>query len=100
MKTQVNILIEKDDSGYIGYCPAIAGYKVTAQSLELVIDKLKITISNYLEQNTSVSEANSNKPITHHTQAFSKLLEQREPVSPDFDTEKAKEDYLLEKYNL
>ncbi len=38
--------------------------------------------------------------IKYHTKTFEKLLRQVQPVASDFDIEKAKENYLKEKYNL
>lgn len=55
MKTKLNILIEKDESGYAASCEEIAGYRVTAKSLELVVKNLQATIENYLNQ-TSITQ--------------------------------------------
>jgi hypothetical protein len=38
--------------------------------------------------------------IKYRTKTFENLLRQVKPVAPDFDVNKAKEDYLKEKYNL
>ena len=64
MKQQINILIKKNESGYIAYCSEIEGYKVTAKSLDIVVNNLQATISSYLEETSNISiENNSNKPI-------------------------------------
>ena len=38
--------------------------------------------------------------IQCRSQTFKSLIQQVQPVSSDFDTQKAKEDYLKQKYNL
>ncbi|MDJ0659577.1 MAG: hypothetical protein QNJ42_08800 [Crocosphaera sp.] len=63
MKQQINILIEKDDSGYIAYCSEIEGYKVTAKSLDIVVNNLKTTIANYLQAPATPSDKEADKPI-------------------------------------
>jgi predicted RNase H-like HicB family nuclease len=63
MKSSLNILIEKDDFGYVASCSQIEGYKVTAKSLDVVVNNLKITIQDYLEKNNLETENNSNQPI-------------------------------------
>lgn len=63
MKSSLNILIEKDDSGYVASCPQIEGYQVAAKSLDIVVNNLKITIENYLQQSTFNIAKNSNQPI-------------------------------------
>ncbi len=50
MTTKLNILIEKDEYGYAASCQEIAGYKVTAKSLALVVKNLQATIEDYLNQ--------------------------------------------------
>lgn len=52
MKSSLNILIGKDDSGYVASCSQIEGYQVTTKSLDIVVNNLKITIKNYLQQST------------------------------------------------
>ena len=63
MKQKINILIEKDESGYIAYCSEIEGYKVTAKSLDIVVNNLKTTIANYLEISATTSDKKTDKPI-------------------------------------
>ena len=63
MKQKINILIEKDESGYIAYCSEIEGYKVTAKSLDIVVNNLKTTIANYLEESATISDQETDKPI-------------------------------------
>ena len=64
MKTKLNILIEKDESGYAASCSEIAGYKVTAKSLDVVVKNLQATIEDYLTQVSSTKEAEeSSQPI-------------------------------------
>ena len=64
MKTKLNILIEKDESGYAASCSEITGYKVTAKSLDVVVKNLQTTIENYLTQVSSTQESEeSSKPI-------------------------------------
>ena len=64
MKPKLNILIEKDESGYSASCSEIAGYKVRAKSLDLVIKNLQATIENYLTQVSSTKESgDSSQPI-------------------------------------
>ncbi|MBE9007412.1 hypothetical protein IQ259_20665 [Fortiea sp. LEGE XX443] len=50
MKSTLNILIEKDETGYSASCPAMEGYQVKAKSLDIVVDSLKAVLKNYLEQ--------------------------------------------------
>jgi predicted RNase H-like HicB family nuclease len=78
MKQQINILIEKDESGYIAYCSEIEGYKVTAKSLDIVVNNLKTTIANYLETSIISSETDSNKPIWEMAQDLVKDLTEEE----------------------
>jgi predicted RNase H-like HicB family nuclease len=49
MKSRFNIVIEKNEIGYSASCPEMEKYKVTATSLDLVIDSLKsaIELTNY-----------------------------------------------------
>jgi predicted RNase H-like HicB family nuclease len=81
MKQQINILIEKDESGYIAYCSEIEGYKVTAKSLDIVVNNLKATINDYLEKSPLSSENNSNKPIWEIAQALTEDLTEDEKLS-------------------
>lgn len=38
--------------------------------------------------------------IQYRSKTFENLLRQVKPITPDFDIDKAKEDYFQEKYNL
>lgn len=38
--------------------------------------------------------------IQYRTQTFRDLLQEVEPINPDFDPDQAKADYLAQKYNL
>ncbi len=64
MKTRLNVLIEKDEFGYAASCEEIAGYKVTAKSLDIVVKSLQTTIEDYLNQVSLTQEKNNrNQPI-------------------------------------
>ena len=64
MTTKLNILIEKDESGYAAYCQEIDGYKVTAKSLDIVVKNLQATIEDYLNQSSLTQEkSNRSQPI-------------------------------------
>lgn len=39
-------------------------------------------------------------PIRYRTQVFKDLLQQVEPINPEFDSDQAKADYLAEKHHL
>lgn len=78
MKQQINILIEKDQSGYIAYCSEIEGYKVTAKSLDIVINNLKATIANYLDTSVIASDSDSHQPIWEIAQDLMEDLTEEE----------------------
>ena len=63
MNSTFNVLIEKNEIGYSATCPEIAGYKVTANSLNLVIDSLKLAIESYLIRDSESSQIKKNRPI-------------------------------------
>jgi predicted RNase H-like HicB family nuclease len=63
MKSTLNILIEKDETGYSASCSAIEGYQVKAKSLDIVVDSLKEVVKNYLENKPPEMTENTVKPI-------------------------------------
>ena len=54
----------------------------------------QIELSQEIEKNCK------KPPMQCQSQTFRSLLQQVQPVSSDFDSHKAKEDYLNQKYNL
>ena len=78
MKQRINILIEKDESGYVAYCSEIEGYKVAAKSLDVIVNNLKTTIYDYLETSTLPPESNNNKPIWEIAQDLMEDLTEEE----------------------
>ena len=83
MKQQINILIEKDESVYSAYCSEVEGYKVTAKSLDIVIDNLKATIANYLDISIISSDSDNDQPIWQIAQDLMKdLTDEEKSVLP------------------
>jgi predicted RNase H-like HicB family nuclease len=63
MKSSLTVLIEKDAFGYAASCSEIEGYKVTAKSLDIVVNSIKTTIQDYLEGDFIEESNHKNKPI-------------------------------------
>ncbi|MBF0466745.1 MAG: type II toxin-antitoxin system HicB family antitoxin [Nitrospirae bacterium] len=49
MSYKVSVLIEKDDSGYYAYCPALDGCQSQGDSFEEVLSNIKEAIELYIE---------------------------------------------------
>ncbi|QWR77178.1 type II toxin-antitoxin system HicB family antitoxin [Candidatus Magnetomonas plexicatena] len=49
MSHKVSVLIEKDDSGYYAYCPALDGCQSQGDSFEEVLSNIKEAIELYIE---------------------------------------------------
>lgn len=70
---------------------------LTFENILNLVRKLPTSEQIRLSQ-TIAQETQGN--IKYRTKTFESLLRQVKPVAPDFDVNKAKEDYLKEKYNL
>ncbi len=77
MVTKINIQIEKDESRYSAYCPEISGYRVEADSLDVVVDNLKEAVKLYLTKQ-EFQPANSTNQS---------LLDLFESITADMTTE-------------
>ncbi|MBF0466443.1 MAG: type II toxin-antitoxin system HicB family antitoxin [Nitrospirae bacterium] len=49
MSYKVSVLIEKDDSGYYAYCPALDGCQTQGDSFKEVLSNIKEAIALYIE---------------------------------------------------
>ena len=49
MNYKVNVVIEKDESGYYAYCPELEGCQSQGDSLEEIMRNIKEAIELYLE---------------------------------------------------
>ena len=49
MPYKVNVIIERDESGYYAYCPELEGCQSQGDTLEEVLDNIKEAIGLYLE---------------------------------------------------
>ena len=63
MAYKVNILIEKNESGYSASSPEIAGYQVQGDSLDMVFDNLKEAVKQDLEKINVKTNDKIDKPI-------------------------------------
>lgn len=43
------VIIEKDDDGYVAFCPAMKGCHTQGESLEEVLENMKEAVALYLE---------------------------------------------------
>lgn len=50
------VVIEKDDDGYFGYCPALQGCYTQAGSYEEVLERLRDAIRLHVEERVAVGE--------------------------------------------
>ena len=57
MSKQVNIILEKKDSGYLLVCPELEDYQVEDDSLDFVFERLKERIKGYLEKKQTTGES-------------------------------------------
>ena len=62
MKYKVNIIIEKDDSGYYAYCPDLEGCQTQGSGFEEVNKNIKEAIELYIE---TLSEEDKQKYLSH-----------------------------------
>ena len=49
MNYKVNVVIEKDESGYYAYCPELEGCQSQGDSFEEIMHNIKEAIELYLE---------------------------------------------------
>ncbi len=57
MSEQVNITLEKKDSGYFLVCPELEDYQIECDSLDIVFEKLKERIKLHLENQQTTGES-------------------------------------------
>ena len=49
MSKRLNIIIEKDESGYYAYCPDLEGCQIQDDTLDEVTENIKEAIELYIE---------------------------------------------------
>ena len=49
MSYKINVVIEKDESGYYAYCPELSGCQTQGDSIEEVLLNIKEAVELYLE---------------------------------------------------
>lgn len=63
MIAQVSIIIEKNESSYVAYCPSIEGSKIQGDSLDTVINEIKEVVEMHLSKNEDEANNKVDKPI-------------------------------------
>ncbi|MBE9169240.1 hypothetical protein IQ238_17495 [Pleurocapsales cyanobacterium LEGE 06147] len=74
--------------------------KIPPGDVEIIILQTVETTESSTESKTELQPETSTKKVQYRTKAFKDLLENVPPISPDFDPDRAKWEYLKEKHNL
>ena len=72
--------------------------------LPLTFEQILALVRQLPQQEVKLSQEIENnfkkQPIPGESKTFKSLIQQVQPISSDFEPQKAKEDYLNQKYNL
>jgi hypothetical protein len=68
--------------------------------VEIIVLQAVETVDNEVVAESEPKAETAKKKVQYRTKAFRDLLENAPPVSPDFDPDQAKWEYLKEKHNL
>ena len=74
--------------------------KIPPGDVEIIILQTVETTDSSTVPKTELQPETSKKKVQYRTQAFKDLLENVPPILPDFDPDRAKWEYLKEKYDL
>lgn len=78
MNAKISIQIEKTQSGYSAYSPEIEGSQVQGDSLESVVDALKIILSTYLKKQEHQIDSKTDRPIWEIAQEITQDMTEKE----------------------
>lgn len=78
MSEQINILLQKSESGYFAFCKEIKNHTFQDDSLDVIFDQLKNAIRNHIQKTNELKRENTGESILKMVNKFSNDITEEE----------------------